>query len=237
MDEIKEAFLKVKQDMLSLGQEISSIKLQMQGINDALEELKQYIMPAESAKTYQQISPAIPTHNPTYSKNPTDDMPLRASKSQNLGISTGNEGVPTDKPTNQQTNQQIIRQAEYPSEDIWKDKDNLDNPLDRIDRVLNSLDALKKETRLKFKRLTQQEMSVFSLLYHLEEQGEDVDYRILSSKLSLSESSIRDYISKIQKKGIPVDKQRINNKKILLHVSPELKRIASLSTIMQLREL
>ncbi|MBI2124256.1 HTH domain-containing protein, partial [Candidatus Pacearchaeota archaeon] len=232
MDEIKEAFLKVKQDMLSLGQEISSIKIQMQNVNDAFEELKQYLKLSESTKTYPRISSAIPTHNPTHLTNPTDDMPLKASKSQNLGISTGNEGVPTNKPTNQQTNQHIIRKAEYPLEEVWKEKDNIDNQTGRINRVLNSLDALKKETRLKFKRLTQQEMSVFSLLYHLEEQGEDVNYRILSSKLSLSESSIRDYIAKIQKKGIPVEKKRINNKKILLYVSPELKKIASLSTIM-----
>ena len=80
-------------------------------------------------------------------------------------------------------------------------------------------------------------MSVLTLLYQLEEQGENVDYTLLSSKLSLTESSIRDYISKIQSKGIPITKEKINNKRIILHISPNLSKIASLDTILKLREI
>ncbi len=80
-------------------------------------------------------------------------------------------------------------------------------------------------------------MQVFSLLYNLEESGIVVDYKILAEKLNLSESSIRDYIGKIHKKGIPVVKEKLNNKRVFLHISPELKKIASLNTILKLREL
>ena len=63
------------------------------------------------------------------------------------------------------------------------------------------------------------------------------DYKNLSIKLGLTESSIRDYIGRLIKKGIPVEKTKINNKTIHLSVSSNLKKIASLPTILQLRAL
>jgi len=103
--------------------------------------------------------------------------------------------------------------------------------------ILDSLDTLKKEIRRKFKKITKQEMLVFSTIYELEEQYREVDYNKIALKLGLSQSSIRDYVQKMINKGIPITKEKLNNKKILLHISPELKKIASLSTIVSLREI
>ena len=80
-------------------------------------------------------------------------------------------------------------------------------------------------------------MEVFSTVYQLEEQGFTVDYPLLAQKLSLTESSIRDYIQKLIKKGTPIVKTKENNKRILIQISPDLKKIASLSAIYQLRDL
>jgi Mn-dependent DtxR family transcriptional regulator len=80
-------------------------------------------------------------------------------------------------------------------------------------------------------------MVVFSALYQAEEEEGYADYRTLAQKLKLTESSIRDYVGRLIKKGIPVEKIKINNKNIQLILSPNLKKIASLSTILQLREL
>ena len=80
-------------------------------------------------------------------------------------------------------------------------------------------------------------MLVFSTIYALEEQYREVDYNKLALKLGLSQSSARDYVQKLINKGIPITKEKLNNKKILLHISPELKKIASLNTIVQLREI
>lgn len=99
------------------------------------------------------------------------------------------------------------------------------------------MDNLKKEVRLKFKRLTDQEFSVFSTIYQLSEENGYTDYKNLSIKLGLTESSIRDYIGRLIKKGIPVEKTKINNKSIRLSISPNLKKIATLPTIFKLREL
>ena len=80
-------------------------------------------------------------------------------------------------------------------------------------------------------------MLVFSTIYQLEEEQGTTDHKTLSKKLNLSESSIRDYVGRIIKKGIPVEKKRINNKHIQLTISDNLKKIATLSTILQLRDI
>jgi len=80
-------------------------------------------------------------------------------------------------------------------------------------------------------------MLIFSTIYQLEEQKETVDYSKIATKLNLSESSIRDYILKISKKEIPIIKTKIDNKKVILSISEDIKKLATLETIIQLREL
>ncbi len=214
MDQIKEAFRKVKEDMDSLKEELNSLKMQLRDLRISLDKPILY-------ENKPAINPANPPLNPTYSNLiPTHNPPFNPLKPLISGISSGNEGVPTDKQTNQQTNQHIPQSSM---------KDALE--------VLNSLDNIKKEIRLKFKELTEQEFLVFSMIYQLDEEQGHSDYRTLSRKLNLSESSVRDYVGKLIKKEIPVDKIKINNKNIKLTVSKNLKKIVSLNTILQLREL
>ncbi|MFA5856635.1 MAG: hypothetical protein WC867_04705 [Candidatus Pacearchaeota archaeon] len=104
--------------------------------------------------------------------------------------------------------------------------------------ILDSLDRLKKEIRHKFKQITSQEMVVFSTIYQLEEREPNkTTYKEIASILRLSESSIRDYVLKMIKKGIPIRKEKVNNRLVILSISPDLKKVATLSTIIQLREL
>jgi len=102
---------------------------------------------------------------------------------------------------------------------------------------LDSLDGLKKEIRLKFKRLTDQELLVFSAIYQLEEEKGFSNYKMLSNKLSLTESSIRDYVRRLILKGIPVEKSKVNNREVHLFVSHHLKKVISLDALLQLVKL
>ncbi len=225
-DPIKEAFAKVKQD-------ITDIKTQLSNLAEQLQEFKRTLESTTKPTTQQTIQPThLPTQNlknqtnqhitPTQNSIPTHKMLPYDPKAQDLTLSTRNEGVPTNKQTNQQTNQHIGNEGATRSE---------------IAQVLESLDTMKREVRLKFKRLTEGEMAIFSLIYNLEEQGFIVDYPILATKLNLTEISIRDYIHKLIKKGIPIQKIKENNKKILLKIDPNLKKITTLQTIQTLREL
>ncbi len=244
MDEnIKEAFFKVKEDIFLIKQELNNLKKDLNEtrnyISNLCEILKKLskktekitIVNKDNSKkhtltnlTHNLVSSSYIGDVPTYQQEINDLKP------NNLTTSTRNEGVPTDKQTNQQTNQQTDKSSH--NKDI-----KIEDPINKASEILNSLDNIKKELRLKFKRLTEQEFLVFSILYQLEEEMEHVSYKLISEKLNLTESSIRDYVGRLIKKGIPIDKIKINNKQINLKISQNLRKIAPLSTILQLRDL
>jgi len=254
MDEIiREAFSKAKQDIYSLKRDIDTINQKViENRNQTIslgEALKIFGKQLEETNNIQQMivenqqkqqeilknlqnqpKMDISTHkaeNQTdIAQTSTHNASFRPLNTQNIGISTGNGGVQTDRQTNRQT----VRQTQ----NMPKIQENsVDNALE----ILESLDNIKKEIRLKFKRLTDQEWIIFSAIYQLDEQQGYSDYRTLAENLKLTESSIRDYIGRLIKKGIPVEKNKINNKTVQLSISSNLKKIASLSTIVQLRGL
>ncbi len=243
MDPVKDAFQKVKQDIESLRKEKDLLRLRLAGLQDRLENIYRVLDEINKKTDYlvKTKEKEDKTSKQTIATHPlnssTHNYPFEALKPQNLLISTGNQGVPTDKQTDRQTDRHI---ENYPKntqiipENI-KVKDP--NPITNAARILESLDSLKKEIRLKFKRLTDKEWLVFSTMYQLDEEIGYSDYKSLSQALNLTESSIRDYVGRIMRKGIPVDKNKINNKYIRLNISDNLKKIASLSIILQLRDL
>jgi len=221
MDPIKEAFLKIKEEINLLKKEITSIKTLIKSIN-------------------LSINTPTPQHSNNFNESPstntpTDKIALEGLYTPNNLISTGNRGVPTDKQTDKQTNQQTNRQRGNTSINPEKP---LNEGLKNIREVLNSLSDIKKEVRYKIKSLTPQEMLIFSKIYSLEEEGfSQITYKFLSEIFKLSESSIRDYTNRLIKKGIPVVKIKQNNKIIYLRISEDLKNIATLATLQQLRDL
>ena len=232
MDPVKEAFEKVKQDMDSLTNEIDFLKKglaetreRMIEMCDILKKLgpKTEIQPENQdldTSTHKDPIPTTSTHTSTHNHH------FKPLKPPILSISTGNEGVSTDRQTDRQTDKNTQNPAE-----------NNQNSIDNAAEILDSLDNIKKEIRRKFKRITTQELLVFSAIYQLDEEQGYADYKALSERLNLTESSIRDYVGRLIKKGVPVEKKRINNKNITLNISQNLKKIASLSTILQLRDI
>jgi hypothetical protein len=248
-DGIKEAFDRVKTDIFNIGNELFSfknelfdIKNQLSNLNELLNNLQIELLsiknPPQSPISTSNTPTHIPTDEPKYptdpvipTDNPTVPCEVGGLKSTNLSFSTRNRGVPTDKQTNQQTDNPTDISFE-------KEQKTIAQHIQEASEILDSLDNLKKEIRLKFKNITQQEMLVFSTIYQLEEQfPEGVEYKQIAAKLKLSEFSIRDYTQKLMNKGIPIEKLKLNNKKILLKISPELKKIASLDTLIRLRSL
>ena len=230
MDQIKSAFQKVKQDMDVIEEKISLLTSSLYQTESKLSELdlsyKELISKLDTLidlKT-KETPAQIQENQVSQQIVPTHELPLKPLKPQNMTFSTGNGGVPTDRQTNQQTNQHIIPTHNTPA-------------FDQAVNILDSLDRVKKEIRSKFKKITDQEFLVFSLIYQSSEQEGYTDYKSLSQRLNLTESSIRDYVGRLIKKEIPIEKLKINNKLIQLRVSDNLKKIAPLSIILQLREI
>jgi len=249
MDLIKEAFGDIKRDItylnevfFNLKRELTETRESMIEICEIVKELEQKNKTLELAlNEFKQTNPLnIQTNLENISTQNTLFKPLN---DQILLISKGNEGVPTDRQTNQQTDRQTDIYTKKPKKEEFMETFQLsskldekkENSIDNAIKILDSLDNIKKEIRLKFKRLTDQELLIFSTIYQLEEEAGEANYRIIAEKLNLTESSVRDYIGKLIKKGIPIEKNKINNKNINLSISQNLKKIASLSTILQLR--
>lgn len=223
-NKIAESFRRAKQDILNLQSQITTIKQDILEIKRTLE---------------QQNNQTHPLKNQTYTKEiQTDKPPLEPLSIGNKGVSTGNKGVQTDRQTIRQTDRHIQKFAQIPQIQYSKQSQNKTiDQLEKLSKTLDSLDVLKKDLRAQFKKLTPQEMLIFSTIYQLEEQSMIPDYALISQSTGLSESSIRDHVKNLINKGIPVDKTKNNNKKVTLSISPNLKKIASLDTILTLREL
>ena len=223
-ESIKSAFFKVKEDINFLNNELLDLKILLNQLNKKIDDLTyktDNLTIRHSNSTITGYKTDIQTHSSTVPQE------IEGLKSPNFNISTGNEGVSTDRQTDNKTDRQT---------DISVKK-TIESEIKEVSEILESLDSIKKGIRLKFKHLTPQEMLVFSTIYQLEERESELTYKILSKHLKLSESSIRDYVQRMINKGIPIKKQKINNKKICLFISPDLKKIVTLSTIIQLREL
>ncbi|KHO52724.1 MAG: hypothetical protein QT05_C0017G0007 [archaeon GW2011_AR13] len=257
MDYVKEAFLKVKEDMSILKQEINRMREDLTSNLSKMQEFEKLLKDLQSnnnsegcsfdrqilRQTDRQINSTSPTDYLT------DNYAFEGSKASNPYLSNGNKGVPTNRQTDQQTDRQMNFLSEtaqispnFSSSGVQiplKTSSLIppQNSIDNAVNILNSLDNLKKEIRLKFKRLTEQELLIFSTIYQFDEEVGFSDYRGISQKLNLSESSIRDYVQRLIKKGIPIEKNKINNKTIQLSISNNLKKIATLPTILQLRDL
>ena len=98
-----------------------------------------------------------------------------------------------------------------------------------------NVERLKKTLQDSFKKLTKQEFVIFSTLYQMEEElKRPVSYSELAIRSSLTPNSLRDYISKLINKKVPIIKERYNNKQILLKIAPELRNIETLDNLMRL---
>jgi predicted transcriptional regulator len=199
MDPIKEAFSKIKQDILDLNSSLDLLNQQMSDIKRTLNQ-----------QTNQHVNATIHTENPTNQQTHFNKTPQYVLKQPYTRNSTGNEGVPTDRQTNQQTDKHI--------------KNELVEAVESVQFIRDTLQTT-------FLNLTKQEREVFLTIYELEEHGFTVDYPMVAAQLKLTESSIRDYVLKLIRKGVPVQKSKENNKKIILSIAAELKKIASRASI------
>jgi hypothetical protein len=179
-------------------------------------------------KTVRQITP---THIDTSTDTSTDNYQFKALKQPNIDISTGNQGVSTDRQTIRQTDTSTGNQGVANLKSSYNNTQGINPKI-----LLNQLDDIKKDLRLKIKKLTNQEMLILSSIYQFDDQGQIIDYSFLANQLNLSESSIRDYVQRIINKGVFLEKEKINNKKIIIKIPEEFKRLASLNTLLALRD-
>ncbi len=241
--EIKRSFENVKKDISDLSIELTELKYQLNEIqiqiNEFISIFNSFLI--NSSKIPQSI-PIYESDNSTYNfdrQTDTSTVPLEIQglKTQNLDISSGNKGVSTDRQTLRQTDKHTDFNLNLLKNDEIK-TNSIDKTIQKAANILESFGSIQSEIKSKFKSMTPQEVLVFSIIYELEEENpSNVTYSLIANKLNLSQSSIRDYVQRIISKGIPIIKHKVNNKKVCLGISSDLKKIASLNSILRIREL
>lgn len=153
---------------------------------------------------------------------------LAALKQLISELSTGNKGVPTDS---QQTDNQRITDKQTAQ--------TIDKQAEAIPGIQNVgfISDFKKDLRRKFLALTTQEFFIFTEIYIMEEKQGAASYRDIAKKIGLTESSVRDYVARLTRRGIPIIKRKINNKSIILGISSDLRSLFTLDSLIKLREI
>jgi predicted transcriptional regulator len=245
MDEerLKEAFEKVKyemnllkNEMLFLKNELESLKKdfsnrnhdlfivlnnlnqEIVGLNDILKKLAERDLYINS-----NTSTADLQYSNTYSPKFDGIKPYLMS-------SNGNEGVPTNP---QQTNTQSNTS---PADDFMNKFQHIPKSEPPRISIKGLVASMKTELKAKFKALTKQEFYVFSVIFSLEQElDKPLSYKDIAIKANLTESTIRDYIGRLIARGIPIIKERVNNKEILIRVSEDLRNLASLDSLSRIK--
>lgn len=215
-EKLRKAFSRIKEDILYLQQEIIILKEEIRQINKIFNQILSNL----ASNTY-------PTHIQQKQTIPTHILRNYGLNLKNFHSSIGNEGVPTNS-------QQIVNRQEIKQEKELKQTSSSLSNLSNLPNISNIVITMKQDLEEKFKKLTKQEFLVFSILYMLEQELQYVTYHDIAKKANLAESSIRDYISRLERKGIPILKERINNKVVILKIPKELKEIATLDNLSRL---
>lgn len=233
-DKIRDSFQKIREEMNFLAQEVLALKISLNEIQNTLLSLK---------KQQRNQSSTYPAHVQQFDNFPADNPDYKQEISHISEFSIGNRGVPADrqqtvsrqisKDFTQERSNQEFQQNPKPTEYIINTGEKKQGISDDISIFLNTL---KQDLRSKFKNLTKQEFIIFSLIYTINEEKGEVTYKTLAEKSGLTESSIRDYIARLEHKGIPILKEKVNNKQVILKIPSELKDIATLDSLSKLKK-
>ncbi|MFC1685732.1 hypothetical protein ACFLZZ_01785 [Nanoarchaeota archaeon] len=238
-----------KEEEISFFSEIKGIKEEINRLKEELNELRYDILVKKSMNPEEL--PQIPNNSIKTNLLPES--------------STGNEGVQTLRHIDTQTDntplfpldgKPTIHQNPQPETsthssthlrhipeklrhidtffDTSTDKSEQNTQISNLTKLM---DTLKSDLKQKFESLTKQEFFIFSVLFTVDKTQNQVTYQDLAVRTSLTSSSIRDYIRRITQKGIPILKNRLNNKTTVLKIPPELRNLATLDNLMRIRGL
>ena len=89
----------------------------------------------------------------------------------------------------------------------------------------------------KFRSLTDMEFAIFMTIYELEENLGKVTYKDIANKFNLTEATIRNHITNLVNKGIPIDKERLFNKRTLFYIKKDFRELNIASRLLEIRQI
>jgi len=176
-------------------------------------------------------SPHNPTDTPTHPQHIGEKHPQMHARTNQITPEMVEEILAREYMKESRRNTEIFTRE--PQKEIQPSR--AEAKIDALSDLTSIMNTLKADLKAKFRSLTGQEFYIFSVLYTVEKTQETVTYSDIAKRTGLTSSSIRDYIQRIIRKGIPINKEKLNNKVTLLKVPLELRSLATLDNLMRLR--
>ena len=115
-------------------------------------------------------------------------------------------------------------------------ENKIDKLTERVDQMqfflqCNSNFIVDKTESFEIQPLTRREQYVFLVLYALDDEKNAISYLDIAKKTGFPESLVRDYLTSIVAKGVPITKRYINNK-AYLKLNKEFKRMQAKENIL-----
>jgi hypothetical protein len=201
----------------------NNIKHSFQKVKSSISLLDERILALESRLNELQNKLDQAIYLQKAPKNPeiTEFDVSEPSNSQIQESSIGNEGVPLRHPADTLP---TVRQTTDRQQ-----TDKIEN--------FNDIQNLKKELNSRFLSLTEAQFRVFITIYRLEEEFKGpITYADVAKELMLSQSAIRDYVSDLILRKIPLTKHNSPNRKVYLSITKEFRNLKMLENLLSLRE-
>lgn len=251
---IKTSFSKVKEHILALEIELLDLKNIIFKQNTILKELSEHFInhlnQCENLKKSQNqpistgskgvnqsinhlINQSLNNQSLNHSNLSTNslEIPLDSSFSEEPKISNEEPKKPEitigDIPPAEKTNQSINQKNQEKHEQNHNFRIDLGTITQKKQTFFlnQEISSFKININKIFSLLSKQELRVFLTLYQLDDDLNGVSYIELSSKLELTEPCIRGYISTLMKKGIPITRTKLNNKRTILTINKDFKSL------------
>ncbi len=178
-EKVKNAFLRIKEDILTIKNEINNLNEKKREENDKINDLM---------KKIDKISSIISIKA---EKTPFSDV-------LDPFISDGNEHARTHARTrsHEHARTHAITQSHEPQ---------------NIEEILSIL--------------TKKEILIFLTIPQLEDEGFQPTHELIAKTLKITPGCVRGYVSSLIRKGMPIHKEKKNNKLSLLSIKPSFKAL------------
>jgi len=235
-DKVKASFDKVREEMWLLKQELTEIRHELSELRVDLSDLKAQDLTRELPPIKPNFITQISSGNKGVPADRQTDTPTFDTPSFPVdGTPTTLGKTPAHIPAHSSTHpQHILAKLQHFDTSLDKNLQKI-TKTQQINELSGLIDTLKNDLQKKFKSLTKQEFYVFSVLFTLDKNQPQTTYQDLAVSTNLTSSSIRDYIQRIIKKGIPITKEKLNNKLTILKIPSELRNLATLDSLIRLR--
>ena len=246
-EKVKSSFERVKDEISLIRYEVQNLKNELSELKVLKEELKalkeefstrnQPLIKTNFIPSFSIGNEGVPANQQTNTST-VNTPPFPVDDNSYVDSSTPTH-FPADNPAHlqhipekvQQTNTKLDKRSPLTLQKSYE-KDEIGE----MNNLTEIIEGLKTDLKKKFKTLTRQEFHIFSMLYTLDKSQNSITYQDLAVRTGLTSSSIRDYIQRIIKKGIPIVKEKQNNKLVTLKIPQELKNLATLDSLIRLRK-